>query len=229
VAKFTFLTLALLLVACGTTVFVDSIERADISRTAASQPVVLGRLHIRSASGISIMPEHPRWSNESPKRVAYIALVRLHDGSTYLAQVHANGRFAWSLYPGTYVIERVRGVSLPLEFNYAFCPKTIFRVERRTGIVNLGEIVIEFPTDPTQSSLTPGLFDRNLCEVPENQINVTQEAGEITRLVLHPLTRVVVAPQLPELWAHREEDYVSHNNLPKARAVLRKLGITISR
>lgn len=223
VATLALATLTLMLAACGSAVDVDSIGRGEIRRVAATRPVVLGRLHIRSAGGIAIMPGFPGWY-ETPRPAATILLVRLPDAGAYLAQVHDNGRFAWRLDPGTYVIENVLGLSRPLSFNYAFCPKTVFRVARPAGIVNLGEISIVTPTDPTERHRTPGYFGPNSCKDPENQISVTQRAGELTRLVQHPLTPVVVAPQLPELW---QAGSVKQGEILKARSVLHRLGITI--
>jgi hypothetical protein len=59
-------------------------------------------------------------------------------------------------------------------------------------------------------------------------VTVTQEAGEITKLVLQPLTQIVAVPQLPELWAPREGGYLNQNNLPEARRLLEELGIKVS-
>lgn len=218
VSKFVPAVLTLMLVACATSIHVDSIERAEIGRTAATKPVVLGQLHMRSTGGIVIMPDQPERSNKT--WTAGMLLVRLSDANAYFADVYDDGRFAWGLDPGTYVIERVTGLSRRLRFNYGFCPKSAFRVERPAGIVNLGEIMIVFPSDPTERFTTPG-FLGDVCKDPENQISVTQRAGELTKLVQHPLTPVVVAPQLPELWEARS---VNQRKIPEARAVLQRLG-----
>jgi hypothetical protein len=229
VARFIPVALAMLLFACGTADRVDNIERADIGRTAATKPVVVGRLHIRSAGGILLVPDHSQWSNVNPKSGPSVGLVRVApDAKAFGTQVRTDGRFAWGLDPGIYVIEWVRGLARPLKFNYAFCTKTVFRVARRSGIVNLGEIAIKFPTDPAQRFWTPGFFDATSCAAPEIRISVTQEAGEITRIVLHPMTRAAVAPQLPQLWEPREKGNIDRSNIPKARAVLRNIGIESS-
>lgn len=218
--------LPLMLAACAAEFHrVDNIDRGRIAQAAAIKPVVLGRLHIRSTGGIALMPEQPGWSEETFKYAATVDLVRLSDASRYLAYVPDNGRFAWSLEPGTYVIDELDGYprQLGLTFNYAFCLKTAFRIERPTGIVNLGEITIVFPSDPTERLLTPGFFgDR--CGDPENQIDVTQRAGEMTKLVLHPLTPVVIAPELPELW-DAEAGSINQSKIPEARAVLERHGL----
>ncbi len=222
----------LLLAACGPTLEVENIGRAEIRKVAASKAVVVGQLHIRSAAGRSILPTRPVWSHESPPEGAWVRLVRLTDDSTTFSTfpgVNADGRFAWAIEPSAYVIDEIFGTSTimgPRSLFDAFwqiCPKTAFRVEQSAGIVNLGEIVIDLPS----SSLMEGQSRSNFCKDPKSYVNVTQNEGEITSLVLKPLTAVVVAPELPLLWDISTRS-INPSNVREAHAVLRRHGVTIS-
>ena len=224
-AMFALVALALMLTACGAMLDVDNIGRGEIRQAAASKAVVIGQLHIRSAAGRSIVPARPSWSYENPPEGATIVLIRLaEDGATGSAtpRVNAAGRFTWSLNAGTYVIERIVGRWAQMSFYYLLCPKIAFRVGQSAGIVNLGEIVIDLP--PGQEEVA---FLRTFCEEPKSKVGVTQREGEITKLVRQPLTPVVVAPELPMLWKTSVWGYVIVGNVPEARAVLRRLGVTI--
>lgn len=225
-AMFAVVALTLLLAACGPTLEVENIGRAEIRKVAASKAVVVGQLHIRSVAGRSIVPAGPSWSYENPSEGASVLLVRLaEDGATgsRTPRVNADGRFTWALDTGTYVIERIAGWAPQMSFYYRFCPKTVFRVEQSAGIVNLGEIVIVLP--PDQEELK---FVLNYCKETKIHVDVTQNAGDITKLVRQPLTPVVVAPELPILWESSMWGSVTFGNAPEARAVLRRLGVTIS-
>ncbi len=231
-AMFALVMLALMLTACGAMLDVDNIGRAEIRRAAASKAVVIGQLHIRSAAGRSILPTRPVWSHEGPPEGAWVRLVRLTDDSTTFSTfpgVNADGRFAWAIEPSAYVIDEIFGTSTimgPRSLFDAFwqiCPKTAFRVEQSAGIVNLGEIVIDLPS----SSLMEGQSRSNFCKDPKSYVNVTQNEGEITSLVLKPLTAVVVAPELPLLWDISTRS-INPSNVREAHAVLRRHGVTIS-
>ena len=231
-AMFAVVALTLMLTACGGSLKVDYIGRAEIRKAAASKPVVVGQLRIRSAAGRSIFPTGPVLSYESPQKGAWVRLVQLTDDSTTFktfSGVNANGRFAWAIGPGTYVIDLIFGESTimaPSSFFYRFwniCPKTAFRVEQSAGIVNLGEVVINLPS----SGLMEGQSKSDFCEESKNQVNVTQNEGEITILVRQPLTAVVFAPELPQLWDSSTIG-INVRNVPEALAVLRRHGVTIS-
>ncbi len=224
--------LILLLAACGPTLEVENIGRAEIRKVAASKAVVVGQLHIRSAAGGSIFPTRPVWSHESPPEGAWVRLVRLTDDSATFSTfsgANADGRFAWAIEPGAYVIDEIFGTSTimgPRSLFDAFwriCPKTAFRVEQSAGIVNLGEIRIDLPS----SELMEGQSGSNFCKDPKSYVDVTQNEGEITSLVLKPLTAVVVAPELPLLW-DRSAISLNASNVAEARAVLRRHGVAIS-
>ncbi len=225
-AMFALVVLALMLTACGATLDVDNIGRAEIRQAAVSKAVVIGQLHIRTASGRSIIPAGPNWSYESPPVGATIVLVRLaEDGATGSAtpRVNAAGRFTWSLNAGTYVIERIVGLLKQINSYYLLCPKIAFRVGQSAGIVNLGEIVVDLPSDLEEPQYEP-----NFCKEPKSSVGVTQNAGDITKLVLQPLTPVVVASELPILWETSVWGSVIVGNVPEARAVLQRLGVMIS-
>ena len=231
-AMFDLVALTLMLTACGPTLEVDNIGRAEIREVAASKAVVVGQLQIRSAAGRPIFPTHPVWSHESPPEGAWVRLVRLTDDSTTFSTfsgIYADGRFAWAIEPGAYVIDEIFGTSTimgPRSFFEPFwqiCPKTAFRVEQSAGIVNLGEIVIDLPS----SSQMEGQSKSNFCKESKRYVTVAQNEGEITSLVLKPLTAVVVAPELPLLW-DRSTISIIASNVPEARAVLRRHGVTIS-
>ena len=230
-AMFAVVALTLMLTACGASLEVNNIGRAEIRKAAASKAVVVGQLHIRSAAGRSIFPTRPVWSHESPPEGAWVLLVHLTDDSTTFSTfsgVNADGRFAWAIKPGAYVIDQILGTSTimgPRSFFDAFwhiCPKTAFRVEQSAGIVNLGEIAIDLPS----SSLMEGQSKSNFCKELKSYVNVTQTGGEITSLVLKPLTAVVVAPELPLLWDTSARG-INASNVPEAHAVLRRHGFTI--
>lgn len=225
-AMFALVALALMLAACGATLDVDNIGRAEIRQAAVSKAVVIGQLHIRTATGRSIIPARPIWSYESPPVGATIVLVRLaEDGATGSAtpRVNAAGRFTWSLNAGTYVIERIVGLLKQINSYYLLCPKIAFRVGQSAGIVNLGEIVVDLPFDLEEPQYEP-----NFCKEPKSSVGVTQNAGDITKLVLQPLTPVVVASELPILWETSVWGSVIVGNVPEARAVLQRLGVMIS-
>lgn len=225
-AMFALVALALMLTACGATLDVDNIGRAEIRQTAASKAVVIGQLHIRSVAGRSIIPAGPSGSYENPSEGTSVLLVRLAEDSATgsgTPRVNADGRFAWALDTGTYVIERIAGWAPQMSFYYRFCPKTVFRVEQSAGIVNLGEIAIVLL--PDQEELKFVLY---YCKETKIHVDVTQNEGDITKLVRQPLTPVVVAPELPVLWESSMWGSVTFGNAPEARAVLRRLGVTIS-
>jgi hypothetical protein len=234
-AMFAVVALTLMLTACGGSLEVEFIGRAEIRKAAASKPVVVGQLRIRSAAGRPIFPTGPVLSYENPQEGAWVRLVQLTDDSKAFktfSGVNANGRFAWAIKPGTYVIDLIFGESTimapraPSSFFYPFwniCPKTAFRVEQSAGIVNLGEIVIDLPS----SSLKEGQSKSDFCKESKNQVNVTQNDGKITMLVRQPLTAVVFAPDLPQLWDSSTIG-IHAGNVPEALAVLRRHGVTIS-
>ena len=231
-AMFAVVALTLMLTACGGSLEVEYIGRAEIRKAAASKAVVVGQLRIRSAAGRWIFPTGPVLSYESPPQGAFVRLVRLTDNSTTFktfSGVNANGRFAWAIKPGTYVIDLIFGESTimaPSSLFYPFwniCPKTAFRVEQSAGIVNLGEIVIDLPS----SGLMEGQSKSDFCKESKSYVSVTQNDGKITSLVRKPLTAVVFAPELPLLW-DRSAISINASNVPEARAVLRRHGVTIT-
>jgi hypothetical protein len=224
-AMFALVTLALTLTACGTTLDVENIGRAQIRQVAVSKAVVIGQLHIRTTSGISIIPARPGWSYERPPVGATIVLVRLAEGGAIgsaTPRVNAVGRFTWSLDAGTYVMERIVGLLAQINSYYLLCPKIVFRVEQSAGIVNLGEIVVDIPSDLDEQQYEP-----NFCKEPKRHVGVTQNEGDITKLVRQPLSPVVVVPELPALWDTGLTGFVVDDNVPEARAVLQRLGVTI--
>ena len=222
-AMFALVALALMLTACGGSLDVQYIGRAEIREAAANKAVVIGQLHIRTAAGISIIPSRPIWSYENPPQGASVQLVQLTDDSATFNTfrgVSASGRFAWAVKPGTYVINIIFGLSTA-DPSWDICPKTAFRIDQSTGIVNLGEIVIDLPS----TDRIEGQSKSDFCN--DSKIKVTQNAGEITSLVRQPLTAVAFAPELPLLWDTSARG-IKGSNVPEARAVLRRLGVTIS-
>lgn len=231
-AMFAVVAPVLMLAACGPTLQVENVGRVEIREVAASKAVVVGQLEIRSASGISVFPTGSVWSDESPPDIARAHLVQLTaDNTTFrgFPYVNSNGRFAWAIGPGVYVINRISGWSeitgrdFHLEAFWGICPRTAFRVERSSGIVNLGKIVIDLPA----SNQVEGQNNSNFCEEFDGHVNVTQNEGEITRLVIKPLTAVVIAPELP-LLPDTAVTQVDPSDVAKAREVLRRHGFTIS-
>jgi hypothetical protein len=230
-AKFAVVALTLLLAACGPTLEVENIGRAEIRKVAASKVVVVGQLQIRSAAGRSIFPTRPVWSYERPPEGAWVHLVQLTDDNTTFRafpNVNANGRFAWAIGPGAYVINEIYGTSKITGSRSLFdafwriCPKSAFRVERSTGIVNLGKIEIDLPS----SDQVEGQNKSNFCEEPDGYVGVTQTEGEITRLVLKPLTKIVIAPELP-LLPDTAVSKIDPGDVAEAKEVLRRHGFTI--
>ena len=231
-ARFAAVALILMLAACGPTLAVENIGRAEIRKVAASKAVVVGQIHIRSAAGISIFPTRSVWSYESPPEGVWVHLVQLTDDNTTFRafpDVNANGRFAWAIGPGAYVINRISGTSKIMGSRPHFdpiwriCPRIAFRVERSTGIVNLGKITIDLPP----SDQVEGQDESNFCEESDSYVGATQTEGEITRLVLKPLTKVVIAPELPLLPDTAVTD-IDPSDVAEAKEVLRRHGLTIS-
>ena len=230
-AMFAVVALILLLAACGPTLEVENIGRAEIRKVAVSKAVVVGQLQIRSAAGISIFPTRSVWSYESPPEGVWVHLVQLTDDNTTFRafpDVNANGRFAWAIGPGAYVINRIFGTSKIMgsrphfDAFWRICPRTAFRVERSTGIVNLGKIVIDLPS----SRQVEGQNKSNFCEESDSYVGVTQNEGEITMLVLKPLTKVVIAPELPLLPDTAVSD-IDPSDIAEAKEILRRHGFTI--
>lgn len=231
-AMFAVVALVLMLAACGPTLEIEDIGRAEIRMAAASKAVVVGQLQIRSAAGRSIFPTRSVWSHENTPEGISVLLVRMTDDSTSLRafpSVNADGRFAWAIHPGTYVIDRIIGTSTIMgprslfDVVWVICPKTVFRVEQSAGIVNLGEISIDLPS----SGSVEGQSKSNFCEELEGNVNVTQNEGEITSLVLKTLAAVVVVPELPLLW-DTSAIAINANNVAEAKEILRRHGVPIS-
>ena len=231
-AMFAMVASILMLAACGPTLEIENIGRAEIRMAAASKAVVVGQLQIRSPAGKSIFPTRSVWSHENPPEGVSVLLVRMTDDTTTLRavpSVNADGRFAWAIHPGTYVIDRIIGTSTIMgprslfDVVWVICPKTVFRVEQSAGIINLGEISIDLPSSGSEE----GQSKSNFCEELESDVNVTQDEGEITNLVLKTLTAVVVAPELPLLW-DTSAIAINASNVAEAKEILRRHGVTIS-